>query len=359
MANNAKSNNGRQRRARRPQQQRKPARQMRRRPRRAPARQGPSNGPNSVRRVSRQPKRQGAMCHFQGTERVKQVNVPTTVTPGTLLFLTAVNPTVSPRLSAAASQFDSWYGTMTLEVETTGNSFSQDYVILRHVPNGDPTRLPVNNQNLLNLAEACDRPSESYKLQLDSNRIGRVTAPWGASYNPRKPILDADPSDCNNGLFIIVADGSPGANAVNLTVRLSYDIHFYGPVAVPVVVNSSQGIKGSGGQLNADSLFGTTPVLTGPGTVTAAGKSLTFTETGKYTVLFTATGQGLAGPPAGVISSGGSIDAPGFNNSGSTLSAIAAWNITVRERNTTFTIAVTSPSLTSTYTQVNPYVISY
>jgi len=314
-------------------------------------------GPNAVARPNTQPRTQ-TQCYFQGTERIAQITVPTTVTPGTLLWTAPVNPTVSPRLAAAATQFDSWHGTMTLEVETTGNSFSQDYVILRHVPNGDPARLPTNARNLLNLAETCDHPQESYKLQLDSNRVGRVVASWKQSYNPRKPLLDTDPSECNNGLFVIVADGSPGTTAVNLTIRMKYQIRFFGPIAVPVVVNSTQQITGNGGVISASNLLGTAPVSAGPGSVTAAANVLTFPMIGKYIVTYYATGTGLA-PPSATLSAGAAFDAPVFTNVSSGSTAMATWNVSVNSSSSTMTLAMAATTITLSYAQVNPNVVNF
>jgi hypothetical protein len=313
-------------------------------------------GPNAVRRPNRQPKAQ-TMCHFQATERISQITVPTNVTPGTLLFNTPANPTISPRLAAAASQFDSWHGDMTLEVETTGNSFSQDYVILRHVPNGDPARLPTNARNLLNLAETCERPTESYKLQLDSNKVGRVIASWKSTYNPRKPILDVDPSECNNGLFIIVADGSPGASAVNLTIRLKYNIHFYGPVAVPMAINTTQQITASGGTISSSNLLGSAPVSTGPGSATAAANVLTLPNAGKYILTYYATGTGL-GIPSAAFSAAAAVDSPVFTNVSSGTVAMATWNVTTTA-SATITLTMAATTVTLSYAQLNPNVVNY
>lgn len=326
-------------------------------PTKMPARRRPRarNNPNNImRRKSGQPSFT-AHCKVSAIERVTQVIVPTTVTPGTLLWTSPVNPRVSPRLAATASQYDSWFGKFTLEVETTGNSFSSDYVILRHVPNGDPARLPTNARNLLALAETCDRPSESYKLQLDSNKTGRVTAIWSSSYNPRKPIIDTDPSECNNGQFIIVADGSPGTSAVNLTIRLRYEVSFFGPISAPTTTNSSQSITATGAITSAN-LFNAN-VSVGPGSVTAVGNVLTIPVAGEYIVTYYATGTTL-GVPSAVLSAGGSFAVPTFINVSSGTVAMATWNITTTAA-TTLTLTMTSATITTSYAQFDPHVLTY
>lgn len=309
-----------------------------------------------MRRSPRDPKVSKVMCRMNATERVTQVVVPTTVTPGTLLFSVPVNPTSSPRLAAVATQFDSWYGNVSMEVETTGNAFSQDYAILRFVPNGDASRLPTNARNLLNLAESCEERSQSAKLQLDSNRTASVKATWKTSYNPRKPILDPDPSECNNGLFILVADGSPGANAVNLTIRLKYDIHFYGPIATPVAVNSTQSLSGAGGTLGAANLLGSAPISAGPGSITGAANVIQIPVAGRYIITYYGTGTGLGVPTATI--SNGSFDTPVFTNVTSGTVNMATWNI-VANAGCSMTLAHTATTLTTSYVQANPNVFAY
>lgn len=309
-----------------------------------------NNGRNMVRRPNK-PMSPVTRCQFTAVERVTQITVPTTVTPGTLLWSAPANPLTAPRLQAIASQFDSWYGDMSIEVETTGNSFSQDYVVLKHVVNGDPARLPTNVNNLLNLAETTDVPSSSARLQLDSNRSARVTAKWASSYNPRKPILDTDPSECNNGLFIIVADGSPGTTSVNLTVRLRYNIHFYGAFVNPVVVNSSQLITGVG-PLSASNFIGTTPTSIGFGSATATANTVTLPLIGSYIITTYATGTTLLGPTATLT--GGTILPPSYINPTSGTVAMGTFNVVTNAVNATFVITQGAATITSSYVQINP-----
>lgn len=292
-------------------------------------------------------------CTMSATERISQVIVPTSVTPGTLLFQMPVNPYSSPRLQATATQFDSWYGEMTLQVETTGNSFSSDYVVLRHVPNGDPGRLPTNASTLLSLAETADRAGESARLQLDSNRTAQVTARWADSYNPKKPLQDNDPTDANNGIFIIVADGSPGTTAVNLTIRLKYTIHFFGAIVNPVIVNSSQ-LFTSLTSPSPTSFLGATFSSVGPGSAVGAGNLINFPLIGQYTITTYATGVSLT-------ATGLSLDtkavfmSPTYSAVTSGSVAMGTYNINVKEANAMLTITQPASSLSQTYVQINPY----
>jgi len=254
-------------------------------------------------------------------------------------------------LAATASQFDSWYGNITMEVETTGNSFSQDYVVLRFLPNGDPGRIPTNAMNLLNLAETAERNTDSAKLQLDSNRIARVSARWVDSYNKKKPILDSDPSDCNNGVFIIVADGSPGSAAVNLTVRLRYDVHFYGPIVNPIVSNSSQLFTGVA-PLSATNFFGTSPTSVGFGSATATANTVTFPQIGSYIVTSYATGTGLTAPTA--VFNNATLLTPLFTNVASGTTSMGTWNITTTAANATMVLTQAATTVTASNIQINP-----
>lgn len=239
------------------------------------------------RRLNKAP-RVSNVCVMNNTERVTTITIAPSTVPGTLLYQVPVNPNSAPRLQATASQFDSWYGNVSLEVETTGNAFSKDYVVVKHVPNGDPARLPASSSSLLNFAETSGRNGDVRKLQLDSNQSVSVSAPWSESYNPKKPINDPDPSDCNNGLFIIVANGSPGTDSVSLTVRLRYNIHFYGPIFTPLVTDSSISIDSTVGISNSN-FFGSASVIVGSG-VFVSGNNLLFAKPGRYLVAFSSVG---------------------------------------------------------------------
>lgn len=309
-----------------------------------------------MRRKTREPRTQDVMCRMSATERVTQVIVPTTVTPGTLLFSSPVNPTSSPRLAAVATQFDSWYGTITMEVETTGNAFSQDYAILRHVPNGDPARLPTNARNLLNLAETCEKRSESAKLQLDSNKTAQVVATWKTSYNPRKPILDSDPSECNNGLFIVVADGSPGDNAVNLTIRFRYNIVFYGPQSNPIILNASNNIVGLG--VSSAAIFGPVPAITGPGSSTATGNTISIGGLKPVTVTVNVTGTGVNAPTFSV--SGGTLLGTVSAGKLNALATQASYTVNIQpSAGCTLLTTLTATTITNSLAQISGFDLTY
>lgn len=232
--------------------------------------------------------------HFQDTERLLTVTVPPSSAPGTLLALIPVNPLTPPRLQSVARQFDTWHGTMSLEAETTGNAFSKNYVILRHLPNGDPSQVPVQPEALLNTVEAGGRPTDTQRLQLDSNRKAVVVASWRHSYNKDKPIVDPDANDANNGLFLLVSNGSPGTESVDVVLRLRYNIRFYGPVAKPLVIDASIDLYSATGTLTSPwngSSFA------GPGTNYLQWDEPTATLTipkGKYLLSVRVTGTGLS-----------------------------------------------------------------
>lgn len=86
---------------------------------------------------------------LNGTERIATITIPTSSQPGELLYTLENNPNSAPRARAVASQFDSWHSVTELEVETTGNAFAKNFIIIRHVPNGDPGRLPSDATSLL------------------------------------------------------------------------------------------------------------------------------------------------------------------------------------------------------------------
>lgn len=233
-------------------------------------------------------------------ERVATITITPETTPGQLLYKLEANPSSAPRSGVMATQFDSWSGTCHMEVETTGNAFSKNYVILKHAPNGDPDRVPAEPDTLLNFAESGNRRGDTTRLQLDSNRTAQVTAPWSLSYNPKKPILDSDPSERNNGVFILVANGTPGAETVTLTVRFIYSFRLYGPVAKQLIPNVS-GLLQSTSSDPAAPFSGAT--ISGPGITTFSPTTISFLP-GRYLVSFSNRGTGLAGGPNPTLSNG-------------------------------------------------------
>lgn len=240
-------------------------------------------------------------------ERITTVTIPTSSKAGDLLFSMPNNPNSAPRASAIASQYDSWYGDASIEVETTGNAFSKNFIIIRHVPNGDPARLPNSASEMLNFAEAYGRRSESVKLQLDSNRRAVCTAPWkGVSYNPKKPLIDTDPSECNNGLFIVVSNGSPGSETVDITIRYRYKFHFFGPIYAGILPNHSTRIV-SGSSPTPTLPLGTDPSITGFGVTASDGSSVTV-KPGSYAITCYVIATGLGHGPVLTTSSGSFSD---------------------------------------------------
>ncbi|UBK24596.1 structural polyprotein [Microbat bastrovirus] len=243
---------------------------------------------------------------LNGTERVTTVTIPVNTQPGQLLYVLENNPNSAPRASAVASQFDSWHSVTELEVETTGNAFAKNFLVIRHVPNGDRSRLPPAGDALLNFAEAYSRRGESYKLQLDSNNKGVVRATWNnISYNPHKPIQDDDPSERNNGLFIIVANGSPGTDPVDITIRYRYSFRFFGPIfkaVVPAVISHITSVSPT-----ISSILGITPTVVGPGFIRASGNTLTIVEPSECFIYLNLAGTGITGPSTATANLGAMV----------------------------------------------------
>lgn len=260
-----------------------------------------------------------------GCERVATITIPVNSTPGQLLFTLENNPNSAPRASAISSQFDSWHSVTELEVETTGNAFAKNFIVIRHLPNGDPSRIPTEPQSLLNFAEAYSRRYESCKLQLDSNGKGVVRAPWrGVSYNPRKPINDSDPSERNNGLFIIVSNGSPGTDPVDITIRYRYALKLYGPIFQPILPNLTASLTGGSG-LTAVAPLPLNMVLSGFPVLSRTTNSLTL-KAGSYLMTTNLTGTGIT---SGFVPSSPGVIFTIVAASNSGLNASQAWTFTL------------------------------
>lgn len=286
-------------------------------------------------------------------ERITTVTIPTSSQAGDLLFSMPNNPNSAPRASAIASQYDSWYGDASIEVETTGNAFSKNFVIIRHVPNGDSARLPTTSAEMLNFAEAYGRRAESVKLQLDSNRRAICAAPWkGVSYNPKKPLVDTDPSECNNGLFIIVSNGSPGSESVDITIRYRYKFHFFGPIYAGILPNLSSKIESSTGTTPALP-FGTSRTVTGYGITSSDGSSVTV-KPGSYFIMFHCATTGLTVGPTFTASAGSISDA--YTNAFSTF-AIRNCLFTTSVPATISVTGIAATTLTSSRMYLAPYKI--
>jgi hypothetical protein len=324
---------------------------IRPRPRRAPVRKP------AIRNVSRRPSQRipsiQAPCVIKDVERMTTISVASGTTAGQLLYNIAANPMTCPRLSATASQFDSWYGTMSMEVETTGNAFSKDFVVLRHLANGDPSRIPTLANTLLNLAETSERSGEQARLQLDCNRRARVTAIWSESYNPRKPLIDSDPSECNLGQFIIVANGSPGTDPVSLVVRMRYRIHFFSPIFEPWTYDTSKTIIGAGGGISNSNLFGNAPNLTGNGAETVSANTITIPKIGRYTMAYYVAGTSITAGPSAVWTGVSVPDTVNYSNVSYPTVAVSNWNFVTNAVNATVTFTQ-SGTITASRVEISP-----
>lgn len=286
-------------------------------------------------------------------ERVHTFTIPVDSKPGDLLYTLENNPTSAPRSSAIATQFDSWHGVTSVQVESTGNAFAKNFIVIRHVPNGDPARLPAPGQGLLNIAESYSRKGESVKLQLDSNAKPFCTAPWrGISYNTRKPILDSDPSERNNGLFIFVSNGSPGTETVDITIRYKYDFHFYGPLYTGILPNLSGNIFPTTA-VSPTAPLGT--VRTTLGSSIIASTSTTFTVIpGKYLFTFNCVGTVITGQMS-ISTSSGTLTQPTGIFSATGSSRIAFLDT---QANAVITIApIPATTVTSTNFFLAPYEV--
>jgi len=232
---------------------------------------------------------------IQAKERVRTITIGPDTKAGDLLLTLEANPMSAPRSGVIATQYDSWSGHCEMEVETTGNAFSKNYVALKHAPNGDPSRIPVGADALLNFAEAGSRPLEATRLQLDSNQVARVAAPWSLSYNPKKPILDEDPSERNNGVFVIVANGTPGTETVTLTVRFSYSFKLYGPVYQKQVPDTSAFMITTSGSAPT-ALFPTGATVGGTGIISHTNMTVDLKK-GRYLASYSLSGTAITSVP--------------------------------------------------------------
>jgi hypothetical protein len=189
-----------------------------------------------------------------GHEFLSFLTVPAATTFGNQLYSLEVNPTQFPRLGVFASQFKQWKGDVKLHVESLGNAFANSSVSLAYVPDPDPTDLPADPTALLRVINAS--PSQA-NLHLQAQGTKSVVASWKLSTNPWKFVVDSQPSDRANGLFLVVANGSPGASDIPLKVSVSYDVQFQGNTFAPLegaLANVAQAVYGVNNNLS-DTLF--------------------------------------------------------------------------------------------------------
>lgn len=158
-----------------------------------------------------------------------------------------------------------------MKVESLGNAFSTSSVSLAYVPDPDPNDLPSDPTALLRVVNSA--PSQR-NLHLQDQRSAVVSASWKLSTNPWKFVQDTDPSDRSNGVFLIVANGSPGATDIPLKVSFKYDISLRGNTYTPLesgLANVTQAVYGVNNALS-DQLF--TPT-TGASNWSVTGNALT------------------------------------------------------------------------------------
>jgi len=206
-----------------------------------------------------------------GEEFYGFITVPASATVGQNLFSVEVNPTSFSRLAVFASQYKQWRGLITMRVESLGNAFSTSSVSAAYIPDPDVNELPLDPTALLRVVNSS--PSQRNLHLQDKNTIS-INANWQLSTNPWKFVQDTDPSDRSNGLFLIVANGSPGATDIPLKISFRYDVSFqgatYSPLesAAPTVLSALYGVN----NYLSDVLF--TPT-TGAANWVVTGTSLT------------------------------------------------------------------------------------
>lgn len=199
------------------------------------ARKAPSNarGPRRNRDIGAQER-----MNQKGHEFLGVVKVPTTAAIGQKLYQLEVNPQYIPRLSVIASQYKQWKGPITLHVESLGNAFATSSIAAAFVPDPDAVELTQTGVDLLRVVDSA--PSKT-SLHLQESVTKNVKASWSLTTNPWKFVQDTDPSDRSNGLFVIVALGSPGSVEIDLKISVSYDVTFQGNTYLamePTTVNA-------------------------------------------------------------------------------------------------------------------------
>nr|QYF49508.1 MAG: structural polyprotein [Heilongjiang sediment hepe-like virus 3] len=226
-----------------------------------------------IQRKTIRPSNGSAQHRETGTEFLSFIPVPIATTLGTSLFVLEANPTKFPRLAIFASQYKQWKGDISLKVESLGNAFATSSVSVAFIPDPNPAELPTDPTSLLRVINSA--PSQR-NLHLQSQGSTSVNAPWKLSTNPWKFVQDDDPSDRANGLFVIVANGSPGTVEVPLKVSASYNVLFQGNTfnpleeSLPTVTSALYGVN----NFLSSSLF--TPT-TGAKNWSVAGNNLILT----------------------------------------------------------------------------------
>jgi hypothetical protein len=206
-----------------------------------------------------------------GEEFYGFITVPAAATIGQSLLAVEVNPSSFSRLSVFASQYKQWRGRISMQVESLGNAFSTSSVSAAFVPDPDLSDLPTDPTALLRVINSS--PSQK-NLHLQDKRVVNVVADWKLSTNIWKFVLDSDASDRSNGVFVIVANGSPGTTDIPLKVSFRYDVQFQGNTYAPLESGAASVLSALYGVNNylSDTLF--TPT-TGAANWSITGTSLT------------------------------------------------------------------------------------
>jgi len=160
----------------------------------------------------------------KGHEYLQTIAIPTTAVFGQSLYTLEVNPMNIPRLQVIASQYKQWKGEISLNVEALGNAFATSSVTVAFVPDPDFSDLPTS----ADLVRVVESSPSKVSLHLKDDLTVRSRASWALSTSPWKFLSDSDPSDRSNGIFVIVAQGSPGTIPVDLKLSVNYNVVFQG-----------------------------------------------------------------------------------------------------------------------------------
>lgn len=243
-----------------------------------------------------------AFASLKCTEVIAPIQVPPNSKRGDLLYAVEVNPrTLGPTLAALATQADSWAANFEFLLAVNGDALAKNYALARWLPNGLLSRLPAGGDALWKLArgdlssKTPDKAKLKYNIIAKQETTARVQAPWLQTYNPRKPVLDEDPSDRNLGIFIIVSNGPPGQD-ITIDLDVSYEAYLMGNIPTSVIVNKSTRIENP----NPPSItapFQAQPIVTGDYTFEFTSNSYE-PPTGRYLVSHRYTGTAITSLPA-------------------------------------------------------------
>jgi len=292
------------------------------------------------------------------SEIVAPVDVPLDAGRGDLLYAVEVGPrTLGPILAATASQAQSWAGDFTFQLYVNGSVNAKNYAIARWLPDAKLSSIPAGGIALWKLARGKTqregtkniRDKAHIKYNVVSNQYAEVHACWEQSYNPKKPVVDDDPTEMNLGVFIIVANGPPG-EAIVIDVEVRYDVFLMGPVPTEVVVDRS--VRVNANPTSVSILFGPTATQVGEGLLVLTSNSFSVRD-GKYLVTHAFVGTAMTAPPSFSVSSG-TISA--LSLAVSATSMIATYVLTVSPGPAVVTLgSIIATTLTSHTLRLAPY----